>query len=129
MAAPGTIRGKLSCCKKGFYAEEGLKVNLVPFSFEDPTIDAVADGKAVFGITGADELILARAKGIPIRAFAVIFKTNPVCAYSLEESGISKPMQWVVKSWDQFEALFCKHHFFRDSFSRGCQPVEVYARC
>ncbi|MEA3458261.1 MAG: ABC transporter substrate-binding protein, partial [Candidatus Thermoplasmatota archaeon] len=29
--------------EKGFYADEGLKVNLVPFSFEDPTIDSVAN--------------------------------------------------------------------------------------
>ncbi len=90
--------GNYVAAEKGFYEQEGLKVNLVPFSFEEPTIDAVADGKATFGITGADELILARAKGTPLKAFAVIYKTNPVCAYSLKESNIKKPQDFVGKT-------------------------------
>lgn len=83
--------------EKGFYAEEGLDVNMEEFSFDNPTIDAVAGGSADFGITGADELLLARAKGIPIRAFAVIYRINPVCAYSLKESGIEKPQDFIGK--------------------------------
>lgn len=83
--------------EKGFYRQEGLDVELVQFSFEKPTIDAVANGEADFGITGADELLLARAKGIPIKAIAVIYRINPVCAYSLKESGITKPQDFIGK--------------------------------
>ena len=84
--------------EKGFYASEGLKADLVPFSFEDPTIDAVANGTAMFGITGADELLLARARGLPLKAFAVIYRTNPVCAYSLKEKGVTKPQDFIGKT-------------------------------
>ncbi|MBA4319227.1 MAG: thiamine biosynthesis protein, partial [Flavobacterium sp.] len=84
--------------EKGFYKEEGLDVNLVPFSFENPTIDAVRDGKAMFGITSADELIVARAKGAPLKAFAVIYKVNPACTYSLKKSGITKPSDFIGKT-------------------------------
>lgn len=84
--------------ERGFYAEEGLNATIVPFSFEDPTIDAVANGKADFGIVGSDELIIARSKGLPLKAFAVIYKINPVCAYSLKESGISKPQDFIGKT-------------------------------
>jgi len=84
--------------EKGYYAKEGLDATILPFSFEDPTIDAVAKGNAVFGIVGADELVLARAKGLPIKAFAVIYKTNPVCAYSLKTSGITKPQDFIGKT-------------------------------
>jgi NitT/TauT family transport system substrate-binding protein len=84
--------------EKGFYADEGLKVKLFPFSFEDPTIEAVADGRAVFGIAGAGELLIARSKGLPLRAFAVIYKINPVCAYSLKKSGIIKPQDFIGKT-------------------------------
>ncbi|PCI20159.1 thiamine biosynthesis protein [Candidatus Wolfebacteria bacterium] len=84
--------------KKGFYKDESLQVNLVPFSFEDPTIEAVAEGRALIGISGADELLLARSKGVPLRAFAVIFKTNPVAAYALKESGITKPQDFIGKT-------------------------------
>jgi NitT/TauT family transport system substrate-binding protein len=84
--------------EKGYYQDEGLDVELTPFSFTDPTIDAVANGKAVFGVTGADELVLARAKGLPLKAFGVIYKINPVCAYSLKSSGITKPQDFIGKT-------------------------------
>jgi len=90
--------GNYVAVEKGFYANEKLKVNLGPFSFEDPTIDSVVNGTAVFGITGADELILARSKGLTLKAFAVIYKINPVCAYSLKESGITNPQDFIGKN-------------------------------
>jgi len=90
--------GNYVAVEKGFYANEKLKVNLGPFSFEDPTIDSVVNGTAVFGITGADELILARSKGLTLKAFAVIYKINPVCAYSLKESGITNPPDFIGKN-------------------------------
>lgn len=83
--------------EKGFYADEGLDVEIIPFSFEEPTIDAVIDGNADFGITGADELVLARIKGNPIKAIAVIYRINPVCAYSIKGSGIKSPYDFVGK--------------------------------
>ncbi|MBU1132220.1 ABC transporter substrate-binding protein [Patescibacteria group bacterium] len=83
--------------EKGYYSREGLNVDLAPFSFEEPTIDAVAEGKADFGVTGADELIIARSKGLPLKAIAVIYKINPYCAYSLKESGIVAPQDFVGK--------------------------------
>ncbi|MFH1408820.1 MAG: ABC transporter substrate-binding protein [Nanoarchaeota archaeon] len=84
--------------EKGFYEEEGLHVAIDPFTFETPTIPAVVEGKAMFGITGADELIIARSKGVPIKAIAVIYKVNPVCAYALAESGITSPSDFVGKT-------------------------------
>lgn len=84
--------------EKGFYKDEGLKVNIKPFSFEDPTIKSVSEGRDTFGITGADELVLARSKGVPIKAIAVIYKINPVVAYSLKSSGITKPQDFVGKT-------------------------------
>lgn len=84
--------------EKGFYKKNGLNVELEQFSFEHPTIDAVAKGEADFGITGADELMLAREKGIPIKALAVIYKINPVCAYSLKENNITKPQDFIGKT-------------------------------
>jgi len=83
--------------EKGFYADESLKVNLVPFSLEEPPIVAVLSGKALFGITGANELIMARAQGLPIKSFAVIYKTSPICAYSLKRSGIVRPHDFLGK--------------------------------
>jgi NitT/TauT family transport system substrate-binding protein len=90
--------GNYMAKEKGFYDEAGFDVALEPFSFEDPTLKAVAEGRAEFGITGADELILARAEGVPIQAIAVIYKVNPVCAYSLASSNIKKPQDFIGKT-------------------------------
>ncbi len=84
--------------EKGIYADNGLNVDIQQFSFDDSTINAVVEGRADFGITGADELLLARVAGKPIKAFAVIYKINPVCAYSLKESGITKPQDFIGKT-------------------------------
>ena len=87
--------GNYVAVKKGYYAAQGLNVTLVPFSYETPTIDAVVHGNATFGITGADELVIARSKGLPLKA--VIYKINPVCAYSLQKSGITTPQDFIGK--------------------------------
>jgi NitT/TauT family transport system substrate-binding protein len=84
--------------EKNFYEQAGLDVKLEPFSFEDKTIDAVVNGRAQFGITGADELIVAREKGFGLKAIAVIYKVNPVCAYTLASSGIKKPQDFIGKT-------------------------------
>ncbi|MBR9677134.1 ABC transporter substrate-binding protein [Candidatus Woesearchaeota archaeon] len=83
---------------KGFYEQEGLNVTIEPFSFENPTIETVITGNADFGITSANELMLAKAQGLPLKAFAVIFKISPDCAYSLKDSNITKPQDFVGKT-------------------------------
>lgn len=84
--------------EKGFYVDEGLKVNLAPFSFEEPVIDTVLNGKAIFGIVGAADILVARTQGLSIKSFAVIYKVSPICAYSLKESGIIRPQDFIGKT-------------------------------
>jgi len=83
--------------EKGFYKNQGLKVNILPFD-KDYAIKSVSEGRDMFGIAGASEVILARAKGIPIKAIAVIYKINPIVAYSLKSSGITKPQDFIGKT-------------------------------
>ncbi len=90
--------GNYVAVEKGYYAKQGLDVKIEEFSFEDPTIDAVASGRADFGITGADELLISRSQGKPLKAFAVVYAINPVCAYSLKSSGITMPLHFEGKT-------------------------------
>jgi len=90
--------GMYVAVEKGFYEEQNLTVNLLPFTFEEPTIDAVIQGQADFGVKSASEIILAREEGEPVKAIAVIFKYSPLCLYSLKESGISKPQDILGKT-------------------------------
>lgn len=90
--------GNYVAVEKGYYAEQGLKVNLLPYDSKNIPIDSVVKGTETFGIAGADEIVLARAKGIPVKAIAVIYKTNPVVAYTLPNSGITKPQDFIGKT-------------------------------
>lgn len=84
--------------KKGFYENGGLKVKIEEYSPDGLTaIDSVVAGKADFAIAGADEVIKARVEGKPVKAVAVIYKTNPAVAFALKSSGISKPTDFIGK--------------------------------
>lgn len=84
--------------EKGWYADAGLDVTLQPFDYKRFPIDEVVSGNADFGVAGADELLVARSKGIPIKALAVIYQENPVVAYTLASSGIKKPVDFIGKT-------------------------------
>jgi ABC-type nitrate/sulfonate/bicarbonate transport system substrate-binding protein len=91
--------GNYVALEQGFYKQEGLKVNLIPFNVNDSSaIDDVANGIADFGIAGADEILFARERGLAIKAIAVIYKINPVAAYSLKERGIVRPTDFIGKT-------------------------------
>ena len=90
--------GMYVAAEKGFYQDRNLIVDLVPVSFEEPTMDAVVEGKATFGVKSASEIIQARAEGLPVVAFATIYQNSPLCCYSLTESGITSPYGFVGRT-------------------------------
>lgn len=90
--------GNYVAIEKGFYKDEGLDMTVEPFAYTDSTVDNVISGKSDFGVAGAEELLVARAAGKPVKAFAVIYKRNPVAAYALKSSGITKPQDFIGKT-------------------------------
>jgi NitT/TauT family transport system substrate-binding protein len=48
-------------------------------------------------VTGADQILLAREKGIPVVAIAVIYRKSPFVLFSLSDSKISKPQDFIGK--------------------------------
>lgn len=89
--------GHYVAAQQGYYQEEGIEVELLPFDFASSPIERVVAGEVEFGVTGADELLIARAKGAKIRALAVIYQYSPVVAYALSSSGIREPRDMVGK--------------------------------
>lgn len=89
--------GNYVAMEKGFYKDNGLDVSIVPFSYDVTNIDEVVSGKADFGIAGADEILVARTAGKPVKAVAVIYKINPGVFFTKKTSGISKPQDFVGK--------------------------------
>lgn len=74
--------------EQGFYESAGLNVDLLPGGPDVSLIQAVTSGSSDFGIIGADQIILAREKGVPVVAAAVIYKKTPVALASLKKSNI-----------------------------------------
>ena len=82
---------------KGLYKSAGLNVDIQPGGPDFPAIQMVAGGSEQFGVTGADQILIARSKGVPVVALAVIFRRNPFVLFSLAKSGIKTPADYVGK--------------------------------
>jgi NitT/TauT family transport system substrate-binding protein len=76
---------------QGLYGRKGLEVEINPGGPDISPAQMVVAGVNNFGITGADQIILARAKGVPLVAIAVLYKDSPVTILSLKEKGIESP--------------------------------------
>jgi len=74
----------------GFYSGKGLNVTLRPGGIDYPAVQMVASGSDQFGVAGADQILIARSKGVPIVAIACIYRRSPFVLFSLKKSGIEK---------------------------------------
>ena len=77
--------------QKGFYAEEGLEVEIKHGLKENDMVALTAQGELEFAIASGDQVILARAQGIPITYVMKWYQRYPVAVMALAESGISTP--------------------------------------
>lgn len=95
---PGaTYVGDIVAKDKRFWQNNGLDVSVNPGGFELDSIKLVASGSDQFGITGADQLLLARVQGIPVVAVAAIMQRCPIGWISKKGSGITTPYDFVGK--------------------------------
>ncbi|MDQ2693667.1 MAG: ABC transporter substrate-binding protein [Chloroflexota bacterium] len=82
---------------QGYYAAEGLQVSFLAGGPEVDFITPVVSGAAQFGVAQPADLILARAAGKPVRTIAVIYRRSPIVFFSLRDSGITRPQDFVGK--------------------------------
>ena len=84
--------------EKDLYKSAGLNVDIQPGGPDFPAIQMVTGGNEQFGVTGADQILIARSKGVPVVALAVIFRRNPFVLFSLVKSGIKTPADYVGRN-------------------------------
>lgn len=83
---------------QGWYDDLGLSVDIVePTSGGVP--QAVATGRAQFGISVQEEVIPAREQGIPIVSIAAIIKNNTTSLITLDEEKVNRPRDLEDKTY------------------------------
>src|SRR5262245_38892932 len=83
--------------EKGYYASAGLDLNIQPGGPDFPAVQMVTGGSEQFGVTGADQILIARSKGVPVVALAVLYRRNPFVLFSLAKTGITMPAHYIGK--------------------------------
>ena len=76
---------------KGYYAAEGLDVE---FSYGNNVNDLLvqtAAGKVPFAMASGDEVLLARAQGVPVKMVFLLYQKVPVAVFSKQAAGIARP--------------------------------------
>ncbi|MDP3446213.1 MAG: ABC transporter substrate-binding protein, partial [Ignavibacteria bacterium] len=81
----------------GFYKDAGINVTINPGGVDFPAVQMVSAGSEQFGVTAADQLLLAREKGIPVVCLAVIYRKSPVVYFAKTSSGIKTPKDFIGK--------------------------------
>jgi NitT/TauT family transport system substrate-binding protein len=81
----------------GYYKEEGLQVSFIEGGPEVDFIAPVASGAAQFGVAQPADVILARSAGKSVRSIAVIYRRSPIVFFSLRDSGITRPEDFIGK--------------------------------
>ena len=85
--------------EKGYYAEEGLKVNIRFPSNTNDALSLVAAGKADIGLYYQHDVIQARAEqGVPVKSIGAVVQGPLNIILSLKEKNITSPADLVGKT-------------------------------
>ncbi len=77
--------------EKGYYAEEGLDVELLRGFGSASTVQRAASGEVQVAYADFPTTVLARAEGSKVRTVAMILGRNPETFFSLKKTGITRP--------------------------------------
>lgn len=82
---------------RGFWAEEGLEVALLPGGPNAPVEPPVVSGTALVGISAADYTAAAVEQGAPFKILGVAMQKNPFVIASLPANPVNTPADLVGK--------------------------------
>ncbi|MGH2583074.1 MAG: ABC transporter substrate-binding protein [Anaerolineales bacterium] len=80
--------------ERGYFAEAGFEIEF-DYSFETDGVSLTAAGEVPFAIVSAEQVLLARAQGLPVVYAAAWYQDTPVAVVAKSENGILEPQDLV----------------------------------
>jgi len=77
--------------ERGYFAEEGIDLQIQEGRGSVPTVQAVAGGTADFGYADVASMIKAAAQGAPVITIGVLLQKSPMAVIGLTERNIRSP--------------------------------------
>lgn len=110
---------------KGWYRAAGLDVHFIEPGANDDVLQVVAGGRAQFGISASEQLVPARAQGVPVVSLAAIIQHNTSSLMALKSSGINTLADLSGKTYGAFGEDFEKALVGRMVACGGGKPGSV----
>ncbi|PJF47869.1 MAG: myristoyl transferase [Chloroflexi bacterium] len=76
--------------ERGYFAEAGIELEF-DYKFETDGMKLVAAGELPFAVVSGEQVVLARAQGLPVKYFLQWYRRFPIAIFSLKTKGIAKP--------------------------------------
>ncbi|MDQ6696103.1 MAG: ABC transporter substrate-binding protein [Actinomycetota bacterium] len=109
---------------RGWYRRAGLDVNVIEPG-DTPSLEILGAGKADVAISVQEELVPARAKGLPVVSIGAVIQHNTSSLLSLRSSGIVGPGDLPGHTYGGFGGLLEKALIKKFASCGGGDPAKV----
>ncbi len=92
--------------QKGWYTEQGLDVQILPYSDANTPDTLIATGQADFGISFEESVVTDRVDKLPIKSVAAVLQTNTSALATLKSSGLDRPSKLEGKRYAGFGSTY-----------------------
>jgi len=77
--------------QKGWYREQGIDLQILPYSDAASPDTLVGSGQADFAVSFVEQVVLDRVNGLPVKSVAALVQHNTSELVTLKSSGITRP--------------------------------------
>lgn len=115
--------------ERGYFAKEGLNVDLHTPSGVTTVLQTVSSGRDDFGISAFQDVLVSRAKGVTVASIMALVQHPLSAVMTLSESGITKPSGLVGKkigaTGNLFAEVLLNGMLKHEGIAGGIKDVEI----